>query len=159
VALKPSGTEGEVMSDDSTEIVALDRVPEDSTFLFTVRDVGGDANPDGNGDCREAILLREDDDVVGWLNYCQHFTHIRLDKGSGATRRDGEVLCTNHGAMFDVESGLCTHGPCEGAYLEEIGVSAENGTVYLTDDRFEFVETGGFEADDFDRSSTSNVEF
>ena len=147
------------MSDEPTEIVALDRIPEDSTFLFTVRDVGKDENPGENGHHREAILLHEDDDVVGWLNYCQHFTHIRLDKGSGAERRNGEVLCTNHGAMFDVESGLCTHGPCEGAYLEGIEVSAENGTVYLTDDRFEFVETGGFEADDFDRTSTSNVEF
>ncbi|MFW6376845.1 MAG: Rieske (2Fe-2S) protein [archaeon] len=147
------------MSEESTEIVPLDRVPEDSTFLFTVRDVSEETNEDVNGDRREAILLREDGDVVGWLNYCQHFTHVRLDKGSGATRRDGEVLCTNHGAMFDVESGLCTHGPCEGAYLEGIDVHAEDGDVYLTDDRFEFVETGGFEGDDFDRSSTSNVEF
>jgi len=147
------------MTDGPERIVALDRVPEDSSFLFTVRDVGGDRTEDGNGDRREAILLREAGDVVGWLNYCQHFTHIRLDKGSGATRRDGEVLCTNHGAMFDVASGLCTHGPCEGAYLEGIDVRAEDGGVYLTDDRFEFVETGGFEADDFDRSSSSNVEF
>ena len=147
------------MSDEPTEIVALDNVPEDSTFLFTVRDVDGETPPDETGDRREAILLREDGDVVGWLNYCQHFTHIRLDKGSGAERRDGEVLCTNHGAMFDVESGLCTHGPCEGAYLEGLEVRADDGTVYLTDDRFEFVETGGFEADDLDRTSTSNVEF
>jgi len=147
------------MSDEPTEIVALDNVPEDSTFLFTVRDVDGETPPDETGDRREAILLREDGDVVGWLNYCQHFTHIRLDKGSGAERRDGEGLCTNHGAMFDVESGLCTHGPCEGAYLEGLEVRADDGTVYLTDDRFEFVETGGFEADDLDRTSTSNVEF
>lgn len=149
------------MTDESTKIVALDRVPEDSTFLFTVRDgaADGNGNTAENGDRREAILLREDGDVVGWLNYCQHFTHIRLDKGSGAERRDGEVLCTNHGAMFDVESGLCTHGPCEGAYLEDIEVSAESGAVYLTDDRFEFVETDGFEGDEFDRTSTSNLEF
>jgi nitrite reductase/ring-hydroxylating ferredoxin subunit len=147
------------MTDEPTEIVAVDRVPEDSTFLFTVRNVGGESSPDETGDRREAILLREDNDVVGWLNYCRHFTHIRLDKGPGAERRDGEVLCTNHGAMFDVESGLCTHGPCEGAYLEGIEVRVENGAIYLSDDRFEFVETGGFEADDFDRSSTSNVEF
>jgi hypothetical protein len=61
--------------------------------------------------------------------------------------------------MFDVESGLCTHGPCEGAYLEAIDVTAENGTVYLSDDRFSFVETGGFEGDDLDRTSNSNIEF
>lgn len=139
------------MSAGAARIVDLEDVPEDSTFLFTVRDEEGDR--------REAIIIRHRDEVVGWLNYCQHFTHIRLDKGSGATRRDGEVLCTNHGAMFDVESGLCTHGPCEGAYLEAIDVTAENGTVYLSDDRFSFVETGGFEGDDLDRTSNSNIEF
>ncbi|MFQ3295405.1 MAG: nitrite reductase/ring-hydroxylating ferredoxin subunit [Natrialbaceae archaeon] len=147
------------MSDGSERIVALDRVPEDSTFLITVQETAHQTNVDEEGDHREAILLRNDGDVVGWLNYCQHYTHIRLDKGSGATRRNGEVLCTNHGAMFDVESGLCTHGPCEGAFLERIDVCAEDGVVSLTDERFEFVETGGFEGDEFDRTSTSNVEF
>jgi hypothetical protein len=73
--------------------------------------------------------------------------------------RDGEIICANHGAYFESDSGQCTYGPCEGAFLEGIDVTAEDGDVYLTDEEYEFVATGGIETDDLDRTSTSNVEF
>ena len=133
-------------------IVSVDRVPDDSTFLFTVRDPEADER-------KEAILVRLDGDVVGWLNYCQHFRHINLDKGTGAELRNGEIVCTNHGAYFEADSGLCTFGPCEGAYLDEVSVATADGEVYLADDRYEFVRVGPIEDDQFDLSSESNVEF
>jgi nitrite reductase/ring-hydroxylating ferredoxin subunit len=87
-----------------------------------------------------------------------HFTHIGLDKGSGAELRDGEIVCTNHGAMFEADTGYCTFGPCEGAYLDAVAVTVENGAVKLADERFEFVATGPKD-EDGDLTSTSNVEF
>jgi nitrite reductase/ring-hydroxylating ferredoxin subunit len=156
-----------------TRIAPVADVPGDSSLLFTLRD--------DDGEEREAILVRADDaepdggadpgpvdeqekadgaaDVVGWLNACQHFTHIRLDKGGGAVVRDGEVLCQNHGAMFETDTGRCTYGPCEGAYLTEVDVTTADGAVYLTDGDFEFVSLGAPERDPTDLTSTSNVEF
>jgi len=122
-----------------------------------------DMRDDGDDDVREAILLKlggEDDDseaVVGWLNYCQHMTHIKLDKGSGAPIRDGEVICVNHGALFAGDSGECTYGPCEGAFLNEVDVRVADGGVYLADDEFEYVGEGPVESDDDDLASSSNV--
>jgi len=118
---------------------------------------------DGDDDVREAVLLQlggEDDDsdaVVCWLNYCQHMTHIKLDKGSGAPVRDGEVVCANHGALFAADSGECTYGPCEGAFLNEVDVRVADGGVYLADEDFEYVGEGPVESDDDDLSSSSNV--
>lgn len=142
--------------DDTRRITAVEEVPAESTFLFRVRERDDD-------EVQEAILVRfgddePDDDIAGWLNYCQHFTHIKLDKGSGAPMRDGELVCSNHGAYFEADSGLCTFGPCEGAYLQEIAVTVEDGSVYLTDDEYEFVGTGPVEDDD-DLTSRSNYEF
>ncbi|PSP71763.1 (2Fe-2S)-binding protein [Halobacteriales archaeon QH_6_68_27] len=121
------------MSTDG-RIADLAEVPTDDTLLFRVRSVGEDERPGDEADEREAILLRladdagdPTDDVVGWLNVCQHMTHIPLDKGSGAPVRDGEVVCANHGAMFDAASGECTYGPCEGAFLAEVGVTVDEG--------------------------------
>ncbi len=135
-----------------TSITSVEEVPRETTLIFTVRDVG-------SGEKREAVLTELEDGVAGWMNYCQHLTHIALDKGSGAPMRDGEIICANHGAYFESDSGQCTYGPCKGAFLEGIDVTAEDGDVYLTDDDYEFVATGGIETDDFDRTSTSNVEF
>jgi nitrite reductase/ring-hydroxylating ferredoxin subunit len=140
--------------DRDRRITSLDRVPEDTTLLFTVREVD-------TGEKREAVLVREDDGdgVAGWLNSCQHFTHIPLDKGSGAEMRNGEIVCTNHGAYFEADTGLCTFGPCEGAVLRDVAVTVDDGAVYLTDGEFAFVAVGGTESDDVDLVSESNYEF
>ena len=133
-------------------VAALADVPSDGTLLFRVESVE-------TGEEREAILVRADGSVAGWLNDCQHFTHIRLDKGDGAPVRDGELVCTNHGAMFEADTGLCTFGPCEGAFLNAVDVKVEDGAVLLSDPDYAYAGPGGIETDDWDLGSTSNVEF
>ncbi|WP_049922771.1 Rieske (2Fe-2S) protein [Halopiger djelfimassiliensis] len=146
--------------DSDSRIASLTDVPTESTFLFRVATESGER--------REAILVRDgrsasstdegDIDVHCWLNYCQHFTHIKLDKGTGAAMRNGELVCENHGAYFEPDSGVCTFGPCEGARLPGLEVTVRDGGVYLTDDEYEFVGPGPIDDGD-DLTSTSNVEF
>ncbi|MFB6184067.1 MAG: Rieske (2Fe-2S) protein [Haloarculaceae archaeon] len=143
--------------DDGRRIVAVDDVPADGTVLFTVRD---------GFDLREAILIRTDagDDagtaepsVTAWKNYCQHWTDVRFDKGSGGLVRDGELVCQKHGATFRSSDGYCTHGPCEGAYLAEVDVTVRDGDVFLTDDRYEFEKLGP--SGEHDLSSRGRIDF
>jgi nitrite reductase/ring-hydroxylating ferredoxin subunit len=119
--------------DEDRRIAAVSDVPTDGSLLFTLRD---------GFDREEAILVRlggaDDDGVHAWKNYCQHWTDVRLDKGSGVTVREGELFCGRHAASFEKGSGLCTHGPCEGAYLDSVAVAVEEGAVYLTDEGYEF---------------------
>lgn len=111
--------------DEASRIAPVADVPADGSLLFTVR----------NGfDREEAILLALADGVVALRNYCPHWTDVRLDSGSGATVRDGEVVCERHGATFEKATGDCTHGPCEGATIERLEVAIHEGAVYLTDD-------------------------
>lgn len=138
--------------DDGRRITGLESVPDDTTFLFQVRDRERDERT-------EAILVRTNGEVAGWLNYCQHVTHINLDKGSGAPMRNGELVCENHGAYFEADTGYCTYGPCEGAFLPEVDVAVHDDAVYLTDDDYAFVATGPIDDDDHDLVSTSNLEF
>lgn len=160
--------------DEGNRITALAEIPADTTFLFTVREIdtgeereavlvklGGDGGTGGDsGEGGATIEAGEGGEAVaGWLNHCQHFTHIRLDRGAGAEMRDGEIVCTNHGAMFEAETGLCTFGPCEGAYLDRVDVSVRDGDVFLTDAKYEFVRVGPEDVDRWDLTSTSNVEF
>lgn len=133
-------------------IAAATEVPRDSTLLFRMRDRETDQR-------LEAILVRTNGEIAGWRNQCQHFRHIALDKGEGAPMRDREIVCQNHGAMFRADTGLCTFGPCEGAYLEAVEVSLSDGEVVLTDDRYGFDGRGPIERDETDLTSRSNVEF
>ena len=140
--------------DDERRVASVDEARAvETTLLFRVRDRA-------DGDVKEAILVPlADGEIVGWLNYCQHYTDVTLDKGSGASMRNGELICVNHGAYFEADTGFCNYGPCEGAFLTEIEVTIEDGAVYLTDDDYEFVGRGPIERDPIDRSSKSNLEF
>ncbi len=140
------------MAATNRRIAAVDDVPTDSTYLFTLRE-------DESGEEREAILVRSDGELHAWLNYCQHYTNINIDKGSGAEMRNGELICTNHGAYFESDSGYCNHGPCKGAYLNEIDISIEDGDVSLTDDDYDYVRDGPIETDETERESKSNYKF
>ena len=137
---------------DGEAITDVAAVPEESSLLFTVRDRDADEQ-------REAILLRTDDGVVAWFNYCQHWRDVNLDGGDGAVLRDGELVCKRHGATFECDSGECTFGPCEGAILDELPVRTVDGGVFLDDDGYEFVDVGGSDDDDLDRSTESRIGF
>lgn len=135
--------------DDPRRIVATDDVPDEGTVLFTVS---------AEAEKREAILTRlGDGTIVAFANYCPHWTDVRLDKGSGAAVRNGELVCQKHGATFERDSGVCNFGPCEGAVLETIDVAAENGAVLLTDDEYAFENLGA--AQEYDRSSGNQIGF
>ncbi|MBZ6494716.1 Rieske (2Fe-2S) protein [Natrinema longum] len=85
----------------------------------------------------ELILQRQGEDAVAWRNSCPHKPDVRLDPGSGAIVTDDQLVCHEHGARFECGDGVCTAGPCRGDALESIAVAVRDGTVYLTDDRFE----------------------
>ncbi|WP_254830297.1 Rieske (2Fe-2S) protein [Haloglomus salinum] len=137
---------------DDQRICDVEDVPGAGTFLFTYRDgfdtgeallvrFGGGA-PSSDAEAGGTALGDEDTGIGCWKNYCQHWTDVRLDKGSGARVRDGELWCNKHAATFRLDDGVCTHGPCEGAVLDEVEVTVHDGGVYLTDDRYEFDSTG-----------------
>ncbi|WP_338727777.1 Rieske 2Fe-2S domain-containing protein [Haladaptatus sp. DJG-WS-42] len=134
--------------DEASRIAPLSDIPADSTLLFTVRE---------GFDKVEVICIELEDSVAAWRNYCQHWTDVRLDKGSGAYVRDGEIVCEKHGAYFEGNSGLCTLGPCEGAVLNDVDVAVEDGDVYLTDERYEFAHIGP--SGEYDLSSGGRIDF
>lgn len=134
--------------DEDRRIAALDEVPVDGTLLFTMRD---------GFDRREAVLTRLADGVAAYHNHCQHWTDVRLDKGEGAAVRDDDIVCQKHGALFERDTGYCTTGPCEGATLDVVAVTVEDGAVYLAEDDYEFEKRGP--SGDHDLSSRGRIDF
>jgi len=137
--------------DTDRRIADLEAVPEESTLLVTlsprdpatVEETDGDVGTATDGTLEaEAVVIRLDEGVSAFRNYCQHWTDVRLDKDDGAFIRDGEVFCQKHGATFEADSGYCNFGPCEGAVLDAIDVTVVDDAVYLTDDEYEFVRLG-----------------
>lgn len=139
--------------DDATPLVDLAEVPDRGSYLFTVEEPAGREE--------EVILVRTEDGVAAWKNFCMHEPDQRLDRGGeiGAAMREGQVICPRHGSMFDAETGTCDNGPAAGQSLVTVDVTIEDGTVYLTAEGLTFRHEGGIDEDDGLPDSTSHLSF
>lgn len=81
---------------------------------------------------RDIFLVRRDGSVFGYLNRCPH-ANQRLDARPDRflTMDETKILCGAHAALFRIEDGLCTSGPCAGKHLERVSVEVSNGRVRL----------------------------
>ena len=133
-------------------ITAVSELPENSSYLFSVEDAFTNE--------REAILVPCENapGVEAWINDCPHEPQ-KLDRGSGAAMRDGEIICPKHGSMFDACEGGCGNGPAAGMSLLPVDVDVADGDVVLVDDNYDFLKQGGLDDDDGGPSSTSPLSF
>ena len=79
------------------------------------------------------VLIRTGDDaVVGYVNSCPH-NGIWLNIRSGEFFNDDHTFlqCGRHGAEFDIDTGTCVAGPCEGQSLEPLALAVIDGDVCL----------------------------
>ena len=135
--------------DEDRRIVDTDEVTAEDTVVFTAR---------SGFETTEGLLTRlGDGTVVAYTNYCPHWRDVRLDKGSGANLRNGELVCGKHGASFEKATGHCDFGPCEGAVLDTFEVTVAEGGVYLTDEEWDSADPGLSEERDL--SSGSRIDF
>ncbi|WP_266079680.1 Rieske (2Fe-2S) protein [Haladaptatus caseinilyticus] len=144
-----------MVATDATRLTTVDELPENGSFLFTIRERDGSEV--------EVILVNGGDCISAWRNFCQHETDQRLDRGFGAVMRDGEIVCPKHGSMFDACSGHCDNGKAKGSTLLSVDVTVEDDDIYLTDRTCDFLHEGGIEDEDDDDdgmpSSSSHLTF
>lgn len=80
------------------------------------------------------FVLKYRGHILGYVNSCPH---VRLplnwtaDVFLDVSRT--YLFCANHGAHFDVMSGLCIRGPCKGQSLTPYPVRVEDDSI-VTDD-------------------------
>ena len=43
------------------------------------------------------------------------------------------LRCSKHGALFQINDGLCVEGPCQGESLQPLKCIVDNGVIYLVD--------------------------
>lgn len=82
----------------------------------------------------DIFLVRKDGAVYAYLNLCPHAA-TRLDNWPDRflTQDERHILCGNHAALFRIEDGFCTSGPCAGKSLERVPVEVRDGVVRIAE--------------------------
>jgi nitrite reductase/ring-hydroxylating ferredoxin subunit len=87
----------------------------------------------GEGDWPlRGFVVRHGDQVRAYVNYCPH-AGFPLNWSPDAFLAPGAALiqCAMHGALFEMESGVCVAGPCLGRSLRPLPVNVVHGQVML----------------------------
>jgi len=87
----------------------------------------------GEGDWPfKGFVVRRDDDVFAYQNFCVHAGHPLNWKPDGFLTGDGhQIICASHGAIYEIDSGVCVAGPCPGRKLRPVDVEVRDGEVVV----------------------------
>lgn len=103
-----------------TELCAFDDIAEPgSAGPFTVGGVS-------------LFVVRKDNQVFAYRNSCPHVgAPLEMEPDRYIDPWGEAIVCSVHGARFEIETGACLGGPCRGKALTAYAVSVRNGKVTL----------------------------
>ncbi len=78
------------------------------------------------------FVVRRGDEVYAYQNYCMHAGHPLNYKPDTFLTKDGaRIICASHGALYEIDSGVCVAGPCPGKKLRSIEIEVRDGQIFV----------------------------
>ena len=121
-------------------------IDDNDARSFVLKKAGGEH---GEGIVWPIIISRKGTSYFGFENACPH-QGLTLGAG-GAEVMDDEgnfLVCRQHGAQFDLDTGKCFSGPCQGKALAPIRIVVDDGDVCVAG--VELAEEDGLDLPDSD---------
>lgn len=77
------------------------------------------------------IAIRKNNRAFVYLNQCPHLG-LPLERAAHDFLDTNQTLirCANHGALFQIHSGQCVSGPCQGSTLKAIPIQEFDGAIW-----------------------------
>ena len=87
----------------------------------------------GAGDSPFAgFVVRQGERVFAYRNYCMHVGHpLNWAPDDFLTRDRRHIICASHGAMYEIDTGLCIAGPCTGKELTALEACVRDDVIYV----------------------------
>ena len=90
-----------------------------------------------DGTVSSAFVIRHTQGPKAYINRCAHLMlELDWEPGEVFDLDGGYLICANHGALYEPETGACAGGPCNGVGLEPLIVVETEGKVYLDDPHY-----------------------
>jgi len=80
------------------------------------------------------FIVNQSGQIYAYENSCPHWpgSTLPVKKDAYLCKRNLHITCHGHGALFDVTTGRCFSGPCEGEYLSSLLVDVdEEGEIFV----------------------------
>jgi len=103
---------------------ALDEIEDPGCREFSI----------GDGDWPfKGFVVRRGDAVFAYQNFCAHLGHpLNWMPDRFLTKDLTAIMCASHGALYEIDTGLCFAGPCLGKELIKVELAVRDGVVYVS---------------------------
>lgn len=108
------------MNEGLVRLCRSDEVPDGEARGFDPWNSGRDT----------VFVVNHNGRLRAWRDACPHYGDVPMAwrKNAYLNAHRTRIVCAAHGAQFDIETGLCTLGPCLGQSLHgvELAITSEN---------------------------------
>jgi nitrite reductase/ring-hydroxylating ferredoxin subunit len=106
-----------------------------NTWLCDLGDIPeGGSKSLGDDTTDSFFAVRQGNEVHVYQNRCPHAgMPLNWMPDRFLTRDKSRIICTAHGAQFDIATGNCLAGPCNGGGLTKIAVYIRDGALWRRD--------------------------
>lgn len=81
------------------------------------------------------LVVRTDEGVYAYRNHCPHAgAPMEWQPDQFLDYSQSYIQCGLHGALFQIESGYCVGGPCQGRSLESFPIEVRDGLLIALQD-------------------------
>ena len=104
----------------------------------------GRADELGDPGCREfqigegdwpfrGFVVRQGGKIFAYENVCAHVGHpLNWVPDAFLSKDRSAIQCASHGALYEIDTGLCFAGPCLGKSLRTVDATVRDGIVYVS---------------------------
>ena len=84
------------------------------------------------GEMLELFIVKKASKIFVYENSCPH-THGSLDwtPDQFLDIDNDYIMCANHGALFEINNGLCIYGPCKSQSLKTLPFTVKKNKIFL----------------------------
>lgn len=80
----------------------------------------------------KGFVTKKSNQFYAYLNLCKHLpVTLDLNDENFFTFDKTHFQCHMHGAMYEIETGFCVAGPCQGARLEALEITEEENRLLI----------------------------
>ena len=98
---------------DFKPLCSIDELPDGDSRGFDPLQQGQDS----------VLLVRRGALVHAWRDACPHLgTPMAWRRHAYLNAARDRIVCAAHGALFEIDTGVCTQGPCLGEHLTALPV-------------------------------------
>lgn len=105
-----------------TELCSVQDLEEGQSLGFDLPD-----NP--------VFAVRKDGEIHVYRNSCPHLgVNLEFQENDFLDMDGALIECSTHGALFEIETGECLAGPCQGDYLTPVPFRVQDDKIVLMEE-------------------------